>query len=414
MAHEHDITFGPFRLEMPHGGLWRGAQIIALRPRSRAMLRYLVEHPGRLMTKAELHQQVWAGTHVTDAVLRVSVREIRAALGDSAVAPRYLETVGRQGYRWLVGGDPELCGRGQAVERRLELLLAEDVAVYVAGRLGGPVAASLTAFIHARTEGHALFLVNILEHLVQQGLVVRRQAQWTLREGADAKVASLPVGLQQFLVRRIEDLPLEARQVLEVASVAGEVFAAAAVAAGLRCPVHDVEAQCERLVAQHHFIDDRGVTVWPDATRGGSYQFQHALYPQVLYEQVEMTRRMHLHRRMGLRLEVSYGARAGEIATQLAVHFERGGETARAIRYGQQVAAQAARRHAHHDATAALTNALALLATEPDTPERIQQEITLQLRLGEVVSAAKGLAAPDVGAIYTRAHGLCEQLGETP
>jgi DNA-binding winged helix-turn-helix (wHTH) protein len=99
MAHEHDITFGPFRLEMPHGGLWRGAQIIALRPRSRAMLRYLVEHPGRLVTKAELHQQVWAGKHVTDAVLRVSVREIRDALGDSAVAPGYLETVGRQGFR---------------------------------------------------------------------------------------------------------------------------------------------------------------------------------------------------------------------------------------------------------------------------------------------------------------------------
>jgi ABC-type uncharacterized transport system substrate-binding protein len=108
MAREHDITFGPFRLEMPHGGLWRGAHSIALRPRSRAMLRYLVEHPGRLVTKAELHQQVWAGTHVTDAVLRVSVREIRAALGDSAVAPRYLETVGRQGYRWLAGGDLEL------------------------------------------------------------------------------------------------------------------------------------------------------------------------------------------------------------------------------------------------------------------------------------------------------------------
>jgi predicted ATPase len=177
----------------------------------------------------------------------------------------------------------ELCGRGQAVERRLELLLAEDVAVYVAGRLGGPVAAPLTAFIHARTEGHALFMVNIVAHLVQQGWVVRREAQWTLREGADAKVASLPQGLQQFLMRRIEDLPLEARQVLEVASVVGETFAAAAVSAGLQCPAHEVEVQCERLVAQHHFIDDRGVTEWPDATCSGSYQFQHALYPQVLY-----------------------------------------------------------------------------------------------------------------------------------
>jgi DNA-binding winged helix-turn-helix (wHTH) protein len=51
------------------------------------MLRYLVEHPARLVTKAELLQHVWAGTHVTDTVLRASVKEIRAALGDLAAAP---------------------------------------------------------------------------------------------------------------------------------------------------------------------------------------------------------------------------------------------------------------------------------------------------------------------------------------
>jgi hypothetical protein len=72
------------------------------------MLRYLLAHPGRLVTKAELRQHVWAGTHVADTVLQVCVQEIRAALGDTAAAPRYLETVGRQGFRWLVGGDLEV------------------------------------------------------------------------------------------------------------------------------------------------------------------------------------------------------------------------------------------------------------------------------------------------------------------
>jgi predicted ATPase len=71
------------------------------------MLGYLVAHPGRLVTKAEVQQHVWGGTHVTASVLRVSVQEIRAALGDAAGAPRYLETVGRQGYRWLGGSARE-------------------------------------------------------------------------------------------------------------------------------------------------------------------------------------------------------------------------------------------------------------------------------------------------------------------
>src|SRR5215831_11475427 len=89
------------------GGLWRGDHVIPLRPRSLAMLRYLAAHPGRLVTKAEVQQQVWAGTHVTPGVLRVCVREIRVALGDAAGAPRYLITVGGLGYRWLGGADVE-------------------------------------------------------------------------------------------------------------------------------------------------------------------------------------------------------------------------------------------------------------------------------------------------------------------
>ena len=71
------------------------------------MLRYLAEHPGRLVTKAELRQHVWAGTHVTDTVLRVCVQEIRAALGDAADAPQYLATMGRYGYWFLVGDTEE-------------------------------------------------------------------------------------------------------------------------------------------------------------------------------------------------------------------------------------------------------------------------------------------------------------------
>jgi DNA-binding winged helix-turn-helix (wHTH) protein len=104
----HSLTFGPFRLDVTQGQLWRGAQALALRRRSMAVLCYLAEHPGRLVTKAELRQHVWGGTHVTDTVLRVSVQEIRAVLGDVANAPHYLATVGRQGYRFLVGEEREV------------------------------------------------------------------------------------------------------------------------------------------------------------------------------------------------------------------------------------------------------------------------------------------------------------------
>ena len=93
----------------------------------------------------------------------------------------------------LRGMVQELCGRGQGVDLRLEFLSAADVAAYVAGRLGGPVAPPRGVRL-SRTDGNALFMVNIVEHLVQQGMVVRRAGQWTLREGPAAPVGSLPGG----------------------------------------------------------------------------------------------------------------------------------------------------------------------------------------------------------------------------
>jgi tetratricopeptide (TPR) repeat protein len=102
MDSQHHITFGPFRLETATGRLWREGQRIPLQPKAVAVLRYLAEHPGRLVTKEELLQHVWPGTHVTSIVLRVRVREIRVALGDEAKAPRYIETIGQQGYRQLL------------------------------------------------------------------------------------------------------------------------------------------------------------------------------------------------------------------------------------------------------------------------------------------------------------------------
>jgi predicted ATPase len=176
--------------------------------------------------------------------------------------------------------------------------------------------------------------------------------------------------------------------------------------------VEAVEAVCEELAAQQHLIDDAGLTVWPDGTSGGCYRFQHALYQQVLYEQVGSARRVQLHRRIGARLEAGYGARAGEIAAQLAVHFERGGETSQAVHYWQQAGDNAARRNAHHDASAILTKGLALLATLPESPERARHELTLQLALGASVVATKGLGAPEGHRVYTRAHALSQQVGD--
>ena len=76
-------------------------EVVALTPKAFAVLRRLVEDGGQLVTKEELLRAGWANTHVTDGVLKVSILEIRRALGDDSAAPRFIETVPRRGYRFI-------------------------------------------------------------------------------------------------------------------------------------------------------------------------------------------------------------------------------------------------------------------------------------------------------------------------
>src|SRR5690348_15042198 len=101
MEGAHEVHFGRFRLDLQSERLWQGAAVIRLRPKSFAVLCYLVAHPDRVVTKDELLQAVWPNTAVSDAALTVCLNELRRALGETAQAPQCIATVHRRGYRWL-------------------------------------------------------------------------------------------------------------------------------------------------------------------------------------------------------------------------------------------------------------------------------------------------------------------------
>src|SRR6266571_8802114 len=93
--------FGVFWLDVSNEQLWRGEQTLSLKPKALAVLRYLIEHAGQLVTKEALFQAVWPDTIVSEAVLTTCMREIRQVLGDEAKAPQFVETVHRRGYRFI-------------------------------------------------------------------------------------------------------------------------------------------------------------------------------------------------------------------------------------------------------------------------------------------------------------------------
>ena len=96
------LLFGPFRLDLANETLWKGSERIALRPKTFAVLLYLVRNPQRLITKEELLENVWRGVVVDDELLRGYVRELRLLLGDNPASPQFVETVARRGYRFVI------------------------------------------------------------------------------------------------------------------------------------------------------------------------------------------------------------------------------------------------------------------------------------------------------------------------
>ena len=85
----------------------------------------------------------------------------------------------------------------------------------------------------------------------------------------------------------------------------------------------------------------------------------------------------------------------------------------KAVEYLGLAGHQAVHRSANEEAIQYLTQALNMLYTLPETPERAQQELPLQLALGSPLLASKGYGAPDVERVFSRARELCQQTGDT-
>jgi DNA-binding winged helix-turn-helix (wHTH) protein/predicted ATPase len=599
-------------LDVANARLHRGRGSVALRPKDLSVLHHLAERPGRLVPKDALMSAAWPGVFVTEAVLKACINRLRAALGDDAREPRFIETVHRRGYRLVgeialvdratagaptgqvVGRDAELdhldrslrralaggrqvllvsgeaglgkttlvdlflgtrlprgvlTGRGQCVEhygsgeaympvlealgglcrgpegrtivnllarhapswlaqmpglvtprkgeeiRRLTLgvtrermlrelagaleiltratplvLVLEDlhwsdvstldviatvarrreparllliatyrpeeplpddhplqalvrelrvqrcavelvlpllgeaaVRAYLAARFAGAALPSgFAEAIHRRTEGHPLFLVAMAEHLGEA------------RGGLDALERVVPADVRHMIEARLERLTAAERRLVEAASVVGEEFSAASVAAALEAAVAEADERCAALARRRFLLRSCGHEAWPDGTKAGRYGFVHALYRELTYEQVPVARRIELHRRVASREEAGHGSEAGTIAARLARHFAEGEDHEAAARYRLQAARHAIALGAYPEAIAHASAGLQSLARLPGSAERRRPELALEFLRGTALAASKGYAAADAESAYSRVLALSRQTGDTP
>jgi predicted ATPase len=207
------------------------------------------------------------------------------------------------------------------------------------------------------------------------------------------------------------------RAALRVASVEGEVFTAEVVA---RVTATDEREMLGRLSGEldrrHRLIRTQSIQRM-NGQLLSCYRFRHILFQKYLYSSLDEVERVHLHEQVGTALEGLYGAQeeiaaVADIAPQLAWHFQEARVAEKAIHYLRQAGERAVQLSAYQEGVAHLTRGLALLMDPPDSPERAQQELALQLTLGIAWQATKGYG-PEMERAFTRARELCQQTGKT-
>lgn len=372
-----------------------------LREMAEALEAITLAHPLVLMLE-DLH---WSDYSTLDLLSFVAQREEPARLMILATY-RPAEVHARE--HPFRGVKQELQARAQCVELPLPCLSQEAVKEYLGIRLGDapavPDAGLLAPVVHRRTEGHPLFMVNVVDF-------VAAQAFCGLPESVER---SIPDSVRQMIEKQMDRLSRDEQALLEAASVAGVEFSAASVAAALGVPDIDaIEQGCAALARRAQFLLARGSAHWPDGTVAGRFAFIHALYHNVFYYRIPPGRRARLHLRVGVREEAGYASQASDIAGGLALHFEEGRDFERALQYLLLAGGKAVQRCANREAIELFTRGLSLLAYLPDSSRRLRSELALRLALGPPLIHSHGYAADIVERTYARARALQEEVGES-
>ena len=272
----------------------------------------------------------------------------------------------------------------------------------------------LKHLILSKTEGTPFFMEEIVHALIEQGVLVRDPAGAGVRAGfkpaptiKSLTELQIPPTVQGVLAGRIDRLPAEEKALLQTLSVIGREFSLSLLKKVVERPEEELYGLLSHL-QEAEFIYEQ--PAFPEV----EYTFKHALTQEVAYTSLLMERRRGLHERTAQAMENLFKDRLGDAYSELAHHYSRGGNTAKAVEYLRLAGQQAVERSAYSDAISHFTTALDLLQTLPDTVERIHQELLLQTALGSAWMITRGFASPETGRAYTRARELCQQVGETP
>ncbi len=287
---------------------------------------------------------------------------------------------------------------------RLDPLGSESADEMLTALLGaGAELRHLKKLIAGKTEGNPFFIEEMVQSMLEDGALARNG---TVKLVKPLESIRIPTTVRAVLASRIDRLPSDEKDLLQTLAVIGTEFPLVLV----RELIRKAPEELDRMLSNLQLAE----FIYEQPTSGDiEYTFKHALTQEVAYGSILVERRKTIHERIGAAMEMLYRERIDDHVDELAHHYERGANAAKALHYLSLSAPRAAHQGLLAEGMARAERALKLLETLPQTAERAERELAILMPLVLSTAFARGFAAPDAVPLYERTAALSRRLGDS-
>ncbi|MGC2071858.1 MAG: adenylate/guanylate cyclase domain-containing protein [Pseudolabrys sp.] len=265
---------------------------------------------------------------------------------------------------------------------------------------GGNMPQKLVDQIIEKADGVPLFIEELTSSTLSAPL---RETLGHTEQPASLRV---PETLSDALMERL-DRAAPSRRVAQIAAVIGREFSDDLLSAAARIDEEDMQSALS-LLEQADIIYRVGISPFV------RFAFKHVLLRDAIYDSLLKSKRQQIHADIAAILVHDFPKLVENQPEVLALHYQEASNHQMAIRYWFESGQRALAHSATVEAIANFRKALQLLNALPETPERIKQEIDIQLALGIPLIAVRGYTAAETREAFSRARTLCLRLGDIP
>jgi len=285
---------------------------------------------------------------------------------------------------------------------RLDPLGKESADEMLSALLGdGAEVRPLKRLIIEKTEGNPFFMEETVQVLLDEGALVRNG---TVKLTKPLNELKIPPTVQAILAARIDRLAPDHKDLLQTLAVIGTEFKLGLVRKVAAKPGPELEPMLSEL--------QLGEFIYEQPASGDiEYIFKHALTHDVAYNSVLNERRRMLHARIGAALESMYADSLDDHVAELAHHYARSGNPAKAVEYCLRAVEQCTDRGSYAEAVAQFETGLELLQKLPDDDRRAELELDLRNGAFTALMTIKGWGSLEAEQSAARAVELCRRPG---